>query len=566
MRDHYCETRTRGEAAGVELTVESVGSGRLDAREDATMPACRDVDVLVVGSGLAGLSFAALMARSGARVRVLESHTVAGGYAHTFEFGKRDKTYRFNAQLHYVWNCGEGRTVNRFLRRLGLDGDVTFESYDPDGFDRMWMPGHTLRIPGDYALLIERLAEQFPSHRAALTRFVQEVAAFAEDLDNLPTLAQPLTAVTRAPHLIRLARYRKATLQAVFDEFGLPLPAQTLLALQWPDFMLPPDQLSFIAWVMLFSGYVRGAYYATHHFQHVVDSMVRVIEAAGGEVLLNRRVTSFELDDRRVRGVGVEVVDDDGAATGEREEHLVEHVVCNMDPKRAAQMIGSEHFSRRVRRQLEYDYSASNLMVYAVVDGLDLREHGFGKSNLFHTEDPDLNQCFRRMRDGGDYSRPSFAVTVPTLLTEAARDCPPDMQVLELLTVADYERFRHLKFSNARAYRRAKNAVEDRLLELLEERHVPGLREHLCFRTSGTPTTNQRYCESPMGNSYGSALTPNNMGLDRLTQETSLERFYFCNASSGYPGFAGTIWTGCRLYERLTGDRILTGPLPDPLR
>ena len=74
-----------------------------------------DLDHLVVGSGLAGLSFAALMAHAGRRVRVLEAHEYAGGYGHTFEIGGK---YKFNAQLHYVWNCGEGRTVNRFLRKL----------------------------------------------------------------------------------------------------------------------------------------------------------------------------------------------------------------------------------------------------------------------------------------------------------------------------------------------------------------------------------------------------------------------------------------------------------------
>jgi hypothetical protein len=47
------------------------------------------------------------------------------------------------------------------------------------------------------------------------------------------------------------------------------------------------------------------------------------------------------------------------------------------------------------------------------------------------------------------------------------------------------------------------------------------------------------------------------MGLGRLNHETSLEHFYFCNASSGYPGFAPTVWTGALLYQRLSGDVIL---------
>ena len=75
-------------------------------------------DYLIVGSGLCALVFGALMARSGRRVTVLEAHDVPGGFGHTFSMGR---AYRFNAQLHYVWNCGEGYTVQRTLQHLGLD-------------------------------------------------------------------------------------------------------------------------------------------------------------------------------------------------------------------------------------------------------------------------------------------------------------------------------------------------------------------------------------------------------------------------------------------------------------
>src|SRR5512139_2081438 len=96
-------------------------------------------DYLIVGSGLASLSFAALMAGAGRSVHILEAHDRVGGYGHTFDEGGR---YRWNAQLHYVWNCGEGRTVARFLDKLGLRDEVTFEQYDPNGYDHMRMPGY----------------------------------------------------------------------------------------------------------------------------------------------------------------------------------------------------------------------------------------------------------------------------------------------------------------------------------------------------------------------------------------------------------------------------------------
>lgn len=43
-----------------------------------------DTDVIVIGRGIGGLTAAALLSRYGKRVIVCESHTIAGGAAHSF--------------------------------------------------------------------------------------------------------------------------------------------------------------------------------------------------------------------------------------------------------------------------------------------------------------------------------------------------------------------------------------------------------------------------------------------------------------------------------------------------
>ncbi|MGB8700160.1 MAG: FAD/NAD(P)-binding protein, partial [Thermosynechococcaceae cyanobacterium] len=116
-------------------------------------------DYLILGSGLSALVFGALMAQSGKRVQILEAHENPGGFGHTFTMAKK---YDFNAQLHYVWDCGEGNTVNRVLKKLGLEKEVTFERYDPNGFDHMRMPGYALDIPSESDELERRLSNLFP--------------------------------------------------------------------------------------------------------------------------------------------------------------------------------------------------------------------------------------------------------------------------------------------------------------------------------------------------------------------------------------------------------------------
>jgi len=515
------------------------------------------VEYLIVGSGLSALAFGALMARAGKRVTVLEAHSAAGGYGHSFTFGRGPRTYTFNAQFHYVWNCGPDDTVGRFLRKLGLHDQVTFERFDPDGFDRMRMPGFSLDIPNDWDLLAGRLAALFPQSADRCRGFLNEVRGVEREIDRLPPAPRTMRMMARPWRYRRLIRRRTATLQDVFDAHELPLEAQTLLALQWPDFLLPPDKLSFFAWVSLFAGYMRGAYYPSRHFEHAIDALVSTIRENGGEVLLNHRVIRFVLGGDRVIGVVAEEVDDDGVPTGPVHELHGAEVVANIDPRRVSEMVGVGRFSKGVRRSLSYDYSPSNFMAYCVVEGLDLRDFGFGRSNLFHTDQVDLNAAFDAMFERGDYGRPSFAMTVPTLLSADRSDCPPGTQIVELLTVADYERFKNLRFAKPREYGRAKRAIFDALVDVVERDYVPNFREHLVFHTLGSPTTNERFVNSPRGNSYGSNLTPANMGPTRLTWKSSVPGLYFCNASSGYPGFAGTIWTGSNLYEQLAGDRFL---------
>ena len=85
--------------------------------------------------------------------------------------------------------------------------------------------------------------------------------------------------------------------------------------------------------------------------------------------------------------------------------------MCNLDPKMAAEMIGPQKFSPKVRKKLNYDYSPSSWISYCSVKGIDLRDHGFGRCNFFHTTENDINKIFNRMYEKGDYKKPSFAIS-----------------------------------------------------------------------------------------------------------------------------------------------------------
>ena len=515
----------------------------------------QSVDYLVLGSGLSALAFAALTVQKGHSVKILEAHEHLGGYGHTFVEGD----FKFNAQLHYVIGCGQGGSVHQFLTRLGLDKEVTFNQLNTEGYDRVYCDGKVLNIPNGYDKLEHNMNELFPESADATHKFVNILRDFATASTVFPkNYGQIFQVLKELPCYHRLLKYRAATLQEVFDQCQLPKTLQTLVSGQLIDYMLPPEQLSFLVWAALFNGYNNGAYYPKKHFNHVVDSLTKFIEDHGGEIQPNQQVVEFIREGNTICGASTQTVDPKtGIYGGIKQAHYGKTTICNFDPKLASEMIGRDQFSSKLRRQLDYDYSYSSFVFYGVVQDLDLSQYGFGDWNIWHCQ-PDHNESFRQMYEQNDYSKPYFAMNCRSLHTDDKSNCGKEnCQIFQICTVANYDYWKMLKLRSRKDYNLRKKNVLDQLLDTVEQNYVPNLREHLVFKMTGSPTTNERFVGARKGGSYGVNLTPRNFSFSRkLGSDSSLKDLYFCSAAAGVGGFGGTILTGTRLYEKLTHDSI----------
>jgi len=501
-------------------------------------PTTTRFDDLVIGAGMAGLTVAALLAADGRKVLVVEAHDTPGGYAHTFAVGD----YRFCAQVHYIFGCGEGETVHEVLRRLDLADAVKFHRLDPEGFDHVVVAGERYRIPNGLEKFRDRMIRRCPEAATPLRGYFDAVMAIGRELDRLPPKLgwrELATAPLRFPHLLR---YRTWTLQRLYDHLRMPPRMQAVLAGQAGDYLLPPGEVSLLLHVALVRGYDRGAYYPERHFQHLVGSMAdRIRERAGCALLLETPIAHIDVRGDRVVGV----------RTRDGRTFTADRYVSNVDPKQTAVLLGRKRLPDDWARRLRYEYSSGNLTLYLGVEGLDLRQHGFGSHNVWHYPHDDLNAIYRRQLVDRDFAEPWLFMSTPTLHTDAPGLCPPGHQILELATSAPHAYFRKLRDTDRRRYNLEKKQLRDRMLQIVEERYVPGLRAHLAMRVMGTPATNERFCGAPAGNAYGAALTPANVGLGRVPAETPWANLWLANATAGYPSVAGTVRAGFDLYQRL---------------
>ena len=79
-------------------------------------------DAIIIGSGIGGLTAAALLAKKRLRTLLLEKEKQLGGYVVSFRRGE----YLFDATGAFVGGCSEGGEFYQILKEIEADEDISF--------------------------------------------------------------------------------------------------------------------------------------------------------------------------------------------------------------------------------------------------------------------------------------------------------------------------------------------------------------------------------------------------------------------------------------------------------
>jgi prolycopene isomerase len=447
-------------------------------------------DAIVVGSGIGGLTAAALLARSGLDVLVVERHDRVGGYSHSFRRGR----YLFDAGVHMVGGAGPGGmlgagVVHRVLAAVGALERVAFQPVDPC-YAAVY-PDLALRLPTDLEEFIRVHAEEFPSEEKGLRQILQECVNLYAETRRASELASPFGVMETPGRFPTLLRYRRSTLADLLDAHLTSPRLKALLGTLWPYLGLPPSRVSFLYFASMLMSYVGdGAYYCRGSFQRFADALADSVRESGGEVLLRSSVRRIQVEDGRVRGIVLE--------NGQRIES--DRVLSNADALQTVhELVGPEAFPARYLAKLgRLKPSISAFVLYMAADLAF--EPGSTAHETFYYPSWDHDSCYASSRAG----LPSwFSITVPTLLDPSL--APEGEHLLTLSTLIPHD---------AAVWSGETDQMVFRLVDAAD-RHIGGLRDHLRFCEAGSPRTMERYTRNTQGAIYGWELSPSQVGPGR---------------------------------------------------
>jgi prolycopene isomerase len=483
---------------------------------------------VVIGAGIGGLATAAFLTRHGFKVTVLEKHFKAGGYATNF---KRDRgRFMFEVSLHTM--TIDGNPTGNILRGLGVFDKVKFNAL-PE-YHRLVTPDHDMSFPAADAANYKRmLIETFPEEERAIHKIVDTLTGIGEEILALDERADKFIPLLFPFHFPKMWSLRNLTLQQFMDKHTRNAELQGFLGVLWSYYGLPPSKLSAFFYAAGTGDYIaKGGSYPEGSSQALSDALVEIIEERGGRVLLKTEAKRIIIEG----GTAVGVEDHRGTV------YPAQAVVSNTSAIHTFKHLTEpEAVPGDYRAQLDsYEPSDSSFTVWLGLNR-DITEE-IKEAEIFLLETCDLEQDYEACLAAD----PSTAGLVINFYDNMGPGFTPEgksaMAATFLCGYEPWARFEaDYRKREKKAYRAEKERIADIVIDRIERRLIPGLREMIEIKEIGSPLTNVRYTGNPRGAIYGYAMAMNNAFLKRNDNRTPVDSLYLAGAW-GTPGGG---YTGC---------------------
>lgn len=478
-----------------------------------------DTEVVVIGSGIGGLSCAALLARYGFQVTVCESHAIPGGAAHGFKRG--GFTFDSGPSLYSGLSYSPSpNPLRQILDAIGID--LAWATYDTWG---CYLPEGEFETSVGADQFCEVLAQLRGDRAVAEWRNLQRVMEpYANAAIAIPPAALRwdwgafLTVGRFAPsllqHLPRLTKLTGPFSRIMDGVIHDPFLHHWLNLLCFLLSGLPADSTSAAEMAFMFADWYRPGVvldYPMGGSEALVNALVQGLQDHGGQLLLNAHVEQILVAGDRAVGVKLRNGQTIRAQTA---------VISNASVWDTLTLLPPQSVPSSFRKQRQTTPECHSFMhLHLGIDGTGL------------PQDLPCHHIVVNNWDAGVTAPQNVVlISIPSLLDPGL--APPGKQAIHVYTPGNepyalWEGFdRH-----SEAYSQQKQARAEVMWQALE-RIIPDIRDRTEVQLIGTPLTHERFLRRHRG-SYGPAIRA---GAELFPGPTTPLAGLLCCGDSTFPG------------------------------
>ena len=495
-------------------------------------------DVIVIGSGVGGLTTAALLSKEGKRVLVLEQHDVAGGNLHTFT----EKGCEFDTGLHYVG--GQVGCKQAPLRRqidYVTDGQVEWEKMN-DVYDVAIVNDERFNFHSSWKVLKDELNHQFPDESDAIDNFFRLVVKTTKLFPVFLTMRRLPGPIFRfGLKIFGLSFLFTKTTKEVIDSITKDPKLAGVLSYVYGDYGEPPSRGAWSMHSLIYTHYKGGAYYPVGGPMKIATSYIEVIEKWGGKVLVRAPVSTILINEKN-RAIGVEV---------KGKQIFAPIIVSSVGaPATFGKLIPDEQkkLVSPMIQAMQNKNIASNVTLMSMFVGINDTDNSLNlpKQNfwIFDSWDHDANvENFKQ-----DNSKPAaYFISFSSAKDSSYALRNPGKQVALVIgpgTFEDVAKYQDKRVKHrGNEYEALKKRWSETFMHILL-REFPQLKDKVDFIEFGTALSNDFYLGTHRGAVYGLAHTPERFMQQWLRPKTPIKSLYITGQDICSCGVGGALIGG----------------------
>ena len=501
--------------------------------------------VAVLGSGLAGLTAAGLLARKGHRVSLYEQHPEIGGVTS----GIAKDGFHWDLGQMLMPDLGPGEPGRSVLEELGISDQVEV------------VRGCRGNVFPDFAILRpdtcsgpywrrEFFKEIFPEDAEGLDRYY-DVYDRVHDLLGLSNQSGLGVRLQLLMRMLRMRWIKNSTAEQFLDAFfsspKLKAVFSHILAdystypRDFPGMVIPiinPEAAYDERVPLEYGGHERRSSWTfiRNGTRAMVDAIAGAVTRNGGEIQVGTEVTQILVKDRRVTGIEL---------NGETREEVDAVVASGGAKELFGKLIDREHLPAQFLRD-HVDNLAVTSSVFMVHLGVDFDPsvHQNDQALCYYYSTYEVEPNIREL-DAGVYheGRDGWVVYIPS--KHSPEMAPPGHQAVTLYTVAPDT------LANGSWAERG-DELGDRLVSYAEQ-YLPGLGEHTVTRVVYTPEDFRR--RTALGvHAFGGS--PPRVDRTPPRHRTPIRGLWFVGGQSEvYGGVTGAMTSASKTAKRMSRRR-----------
>lgn len=466
-------------------------------------------DVIIIGSGLAGLVCGCYLAKNKLKVAIIEKHDRVGGYCSSF----KRKNFTFDVGIHYFGAFRKSGELGRLYSEFNLDEYVKIKFLK--NLDKVIMPNKSFLIKKNPKDTISEFKKKFPLERDKIDAFFD----FIFNKNFLDLFGS-----------IRKKNFRDI-LDSFFDDEELKSGFEILLG----NLGLPGNKISAVAAIALYKEFIfDGGYVFNGGTQAFSDALRSSFKAHGGDLLLSNEVKKIVCEDSKVSGVALE----GGIYISSNV------VVSNIDATRTfTNLLDIETEASKVANSLVPSPSA-----FGVYLGLntDISKIVRDKCTIWKFSSLNISELYGNVDSLTFKSDLDYIVAMFPSLHDSTL-APKNKSTMQLLILAP--------FKSKTFWENNKALVAKKMLDKAKE-IIPNLDNFIEVIELATPYSFFKYTYNRNGSIYGWASTPEQISQSLMPTKTQIPGLFLCGhwvtGGLGQGGVASVVTSG-----RIAASKVL---------